>query len=332
MIKAVVSVALRLTALITKLLLLGFGSALSFISLSLILIIGWLFFTSLGGHWLLKQVPGLTVEGFNGQLIGKWQAQKVQWQSPDLSLNIEGLVFDWRPSCLLERRVCLEHLELAAVQVKTAEVPPPQATAIPIDWASLRLPAIELPQLNLLEVAFLHGLEVNKLAVGSLELNGKQQLSHLKLAATWQTTRIHLQELQLQSPFLPGGVSTKAKLSGWLMTEKNWPLNFELTSELSDAPIKINVSGDFAKLNLQANLVSATSSEQKPSGINLKGWANLLQPAAPLNLNLTWQNLDLHKLHPQLVSWPDDVALTQGLLSLQGNLAKGWRLKLDTEQ
>ena len=332
MIKAVIFLVLRLTSLITKLLLFWFSSALSFISLSLILIIGWLFFTSLGGHWLLKQVPGLTIDGFKGQLIGKWQAKKVQWQSPDLSLNIEGLVFDWRPSCLLERRVCLNNLQLATVRIKTAEVPPPEATAIPIDWASLRLPAIELPHLNLLEVAFLHGLEVNKLGIGSLELNGQQQLSHLKLAASWQTTRINLQELQLQSPFLPGGLSTKAKLSGWLMAEKNWPLNLELTSELSDAPIKINLSGDFAKLNLQANLVSATSSEQRPSGINLKGWANLLQPAAPINLDLTWQNLDLHKIHPKLASWPDNVQLKQGALSLQGDLAKGWRLKLDTEQ
>lgn len=330
MIKVVIFLFLRLTRLLTRLLLFGFSSALSFISLSLILIIGWLFFTSLGGQWLLQQVPGLTLSGFQGQLLGKWQAKDLHWQSPDLSLKIQGLVFDWQPRCLLERKVCFNNLQLAAVHIKTAA--PPKAEPLPIDWASLRLPAIELPHLDLLELAFLQGIAVNHLAIGDLKLNNQQQLSHLQLSATWQATRIELKSLQLQSPLLPGGISTKAWLSGWLMTEKNWPLNLKLTSEFSDAPIQVNVSGNFSKLNLQANLTSASSSPKTISDIHLTGWVNLLQPAAPIQLSVNWQNLDLHKIHPKLASLPDAIQLQRGALNLQGDLAKGWRLKLDTEQ
>ncbi|HKM14945.1 MAG TPA: translocation/assembly module TamB domain-containing protein [Marinospirillum sp.] len=299
----------------------------------MILIIGWLFFTSLGGQWLLQQVPGLTLSGFQGQLLGKWQAKNVQWQSPNLSLKIQGLVFDWQPRCLLERKVCFNDLQLTAVHIKTAT--PPKAAPLPIDWASLHLPAIELPHLDLLELAFLQGIEVNNLVIGDLKLNDQQQLSHLQLAVTWQATRIDLKNLQVQSPFLLGGISTKAHLSGWLMTEKNWPLNLKLTSELSEAPIKVNLSGDFSKLNLQARLIATTASAsfaEKHSDIHLKGWVNLLQPAAPIQLSLNWQNLDLHKIHPKFASLPDAIQLQQGALNLQGDLAKGWRLKLDTKQ
>ena len=317
------------TKVISRLILYWFSSALSFITLSLTLLIGWLFFTSLGGQWLLQQVPGLTVNGFKGQLIGQWQAKEVQWQSPSLNLAIENLVFDWQPSCLLKRKVCLNNLQLAAVSVNTPPVSPPTVSALPVDWSSLRLPVIELPELDLLELAYLNALSIKKLSLGRLEVNGEPQLSHLKLAADWQVKRISLHELQVQSPFLPGKEGSKIKLKGWLVTENNWPLALNLSSEFSDAPLNLALTGDFSKLNLNASL---TSAHQSDAAIHLMGWVNLLQPAAPLSLNLTWQNLDPPKLHSQLKNWPSNLELKQGELSLIGDLAQGWQLKLDTEQ
>ena len=319
----------RMATLVSRLLLYGFSSVLSLILLLLIVLSGWLFFTTLGGQWLFQQIPGLSVQGFQGQLIGQWQAKAVQWQSPSLNLAIDDVVFDWQPRCLLKREVCLTNLHLGLVQVDTPAQSPAPASALPIDWSSLRLPVIELPELDLLELAYLHGITIEKLSLGQLEMNGEPQLSHLKLAANWQAKRISLHELQVQSPFLPGNEGSQVTLKGWLATEENWPLALSLSSEFSDAPLNLALTGDFSKLNLNASLALLS---QKEAALRLTGWVNLLQPAAPLSLNLTWQNLDPPKLHSLLASWPSNLKLDQGKLSLKGDLAKGWQLKLDTEQ
>ena len=39
-----------------------------------------LLFTETGGRWLLDQVPGLAVEGFDGTLGGRWSATRLSWQ------------------------------------------------------------------------------------------------------------------------------------------------------------------------------------------------------------------------------------------------------------
>lgn len=313
-----------------------FSSVLSLLSLSLVLLLGWLLFTSMGGQWLLQQVPGLTVSGFQGQLINQWQAKQVQWQNPHVSLTFDNLEVSWQPSCLLDRKVCLHNLELVKVSIITRLETKAAINSLPLDWSSLRLPSIELPKLDLLELAYLNSLEVDRLSLRSLEINGQQLLNNLQLSADWHSTKINLHHLALQSPWLPADLknkdskNTKVQLKGWLVAEENWPLEVNLTSELSSVPLEVALAGDFAKLNLEAKL--AATNKQKPTSINLNGWVNLLEPAAPLDLTLAWQNLDPQSFYPQMVNWPTNLQLIKGKLALQGNLETGWHLAVNTQQ
>ncbi|HWV11385.1 MAG TPA: hypothetical protein VN156_17685, partial [Pseudomonas sp.] len=39
--------------------------------------------TTAGSRWALQQVPGLTLENFDGRLGGAWQADRLHWQQGD---------------------------------------------------------------------------------------------------------------------------------------------------------------------------------------------------------------------------------------------------------
>jgi hypothetical protein len=59
-----------------------------------------------GTRWLLQQVPGLTVQGWQGALLGgRWQADslRVEWDNGRASavlekIEIDGMDWRWRPS------------------------------------------------------------------------------------------------------------------------------------------------------------------------------------------------------------------------------------------
>lgn len=308
------------------------STLISVLVLSLLLLFSGLVFTSTGAQWLLKQVPGLTVQGFQGQLANQWQAKQVQWQSDSLSIKLEGVSFSWHPSCLLDRKICLNKLDISKVSLVTSEQVKVENSQLPLDWSSLRLPAITLPELNLLKLVQLNGIKVNQLSLGRLKVNSQQHLHNLKLAADWQGTHIRLQQLEVQSSWLPKtlqAADSKIQLQGWLLAEDNWPLQLNLTSELSELPLQLSLTGDFEKLQLKADLTTATKQE---SAINLAGWVNLLQPTAPLDLTLTWNNLDPRQLHSQFANWPSNIQLDKGKLALQGNLETGWQFDVNTQQ
>ncbi|MGE4476470.1 MAG: hypothetical protein AB7E18_14455, partial [Stutzerimonas sp.] len=50
-----------------------------------------------GSRRLLGWVPGLTVEGFEGRLAGRWRAERLRWQGGDDRVQIETPRLDWSP-------------------------------------------------------------------------------------------------------------------------------------------------------------------------------------------------------------------------------------------
>src|SRR5690606_28127730 len=133
-----------------------------------------------GSRWLLAQVPGLAVEGFAGTLYGQWSAERLQWTDGATALSVEQPGATLRLGCLLQRRLCLDELRAAEVAL---DLPPASDEA----GAPLQLPDIRLP----LEIRIGH------LALGSLRIDGTQQLRELSLSAQLERSGLRLSALEL---------------------------------------------------------------------------------------------------------------------------------------
>lgn len=103
--------------------------------LMLALGIGVLLGSSAGSRWLLTQVPGLQVQGFDGRLGRAWQADSLIWQQGDTRLMLQGLDMAWSPACLLRLTLCLDRLH---VQQAGLDLPPPRPATAPPEPAGAR--------------------------------------------------------------------------------------------------------------------------------------------------------------------------------------------------
>ncbi len=90
-----------------------------------------------GTRWLLQQLPGVTVQGWQGALLsGRWQAERVVvgWDQGRASaelhgVQIEGLRWRWRPGPEAWLALEIAELRLQSVTVKTG---PPGPRPIPL--------------------------------------------------------------------------------------------------------------------------------------------------------------------------------------------------------
>ncbi|MBU5224635.1 hypothetical protein KQH89_19465, partial [Vibrio cholerae] len=73
------------------------GAILALLLLALWSVLG----TQAGSRWALGQVPGLSVENFQGRLGGQWSADHLLWQQDGSRVELFSPIFDWSPGCLL---------------------------------------------------------------------------------------------------------------------------------------------------------------------------------------------------------------------------------------
>ena len=50
--------------------------------------------TQVGSRWVLGQVPGLSVENFQGRLGGQWSADHLLWQQDGSRVELSARTFD----------------------------------------------------------------------------------------------------------------------------------------------------------------------------------------------------------------------------------------------
>ncbi|MBC3934552.1 translocation/assembly module TamB domain-containing protein [Undibacterium sp. CY7W] len=140
----------------------------------------------------------LSVQDINGSLGTAFSLQKLQWQSQDLQLEIQGLEADWNSWSLLSSRFELSRLHAASVAVATLATP--GSVVLP---TSLRLPLT----LRLQDIA------VGKFALADLDAQGKQHpvqsFSGLRGRASYEDGRYQA-DLQATSAF--GQIKAKASM------------------------------------------------------------------------------------------------------------------------
>jgi len=275
----------------------GLGWTLLGAILLLIVGLGALLGTTGGSRWLLAQVPGLSVEAFDGTLGRRWQAERLLWQQGDNRVEVERPRLAWSPACLLKRTLCID--ELVAGDIELVFPPAePEPDAEPFS-----LPDIDLPL----------ALQVGRIEIGRLRLNDAEQLQGLTLQADWRAAGLDIQRLTLRRDDLD------LDMQGRLQPRGDWPLTLQGLAALrspDERPwaLKIDVEGE-----LREQLRLAVQSQGYLDGA-LSGQLRPLDPQLPATLKLS---ADGFKAMPDL---PDTLRLDGLELAASGNLEDGYRL------
>ncbi len=261
-----------------------------------VLSVGALLGTEAGSRWALNQVPGLSVENFQGRLAGQWSADHLLWQQGGDRVELVKPLLAWSPLCLTRMTLCIEQLK--AEQVILQFAPSETPSSGPISLPELKLPL---------------AIELGEVQIGSLRLDGSEQLKDLQLAAHWTAQGLQIESLHLQRDDL------KLELSGLLQPTGNWPLSANGLLTLpapGEQPwaLALKVDGDLLKtLNLTADssgyLQGRLTGELQPLVDNL-----------PATVRIT---ADGFKASADL---PDTVQLNQLELTGNGDLKNGYQL------
>ncbi|NMZ92751.1 translocation/assembly module TamB [Pseudomonas panacis] len=253
--------------------------------------------TQAGSRWALGRVPGLSVENFHGRLGGQWRADHLLWAQDGSRVELDAPTFDWSPTCLLRMTLCINRLDVEQVRLDVA--PSTEESSGPIQLPDLKLPV---------------SIQLGDVRVGSLLLNGSEQLKGLQLAAHWTAAGMQIDAVHLQRDGLV------LDLNGLLQPSGDWPLTASGNLSLPYAPggapwtVALKVEGDLLKtLRLDAD-----SSGYLPA--KLKGELQPLVDNLPAQVHIT---ADGFKPSADL---PDTLQLNQLDLTAKGDLGSGYQL------
>ncbi|KPB76408.1 hypothetical protein BTW15_09440 [Pseudomonas syringae pv. tomato] len=272
-------------------------AGVSLIALLLLVIVSasLLLGTQAGSRWALTSVPGLQLENFKGRLGGQWSAERLVWQQGEDRVEVQAVDFAWTPACLLKMTLCIDRLHAGQVLLR---FPPSGA---PSDEGPVNLPALRLPL----------ALQLDDVQLGSLQLDGAEQLRDLKLAAHWTAQGLQIDSAHLQRDALI------LDLNGLLKPEGDWPLTAKGQLQLPPQDgqpwtLALDIQGDVLK-TLQ---LKADSSGYLP-GV-LSGELQPLAEHLPARLKLTAEHFK------PSATLPDTLQLDQLLLTAEGNLDSGY--------
>ncbi len=278
-----ISIGIVLSVLLLVVVLLGVTSSL--------------LLTQKGSRWLLNQVPDLTVEGWQGALLTDWRAEYLHWQQDDLSVQLNTVHMQFRPACLLRSALCLDTLEVARLELNLPEADTPAEPE-----PSITLPELKLPL----------SIEVKRVQLGELILNGESLLSDTDLRARWLDDGIHISEFALNYQ------DYALQAQGKIIPHGDWPLDLQLNAQLPipDAPgldIEAQLTGSVQNLTLNAQTQGYLAAV-------LKGQVQALDADLPAQLEIKVASF------PAPADLPQTLTLADLIIELQGNLQKGYHL------
>jgi len=274
------------------------GLSLAAVLTLLLVLLVWMLATASGSRWALGLVPGLQVDGFEGQLGGRWSAAQLRWQQGADQVLVTQPQFDWSPACLLRLTLCIDTLRSERIELNFAP------SAEPPSEAPFSLPQLDLPV----------ALQVGEVWIGSLQLNGDDQLQGLELAADWASDGLNISRLHVQRDELV------VDLQGQVQPSGAWPLQLQGSAALPSPDgkawdLKLQVEG-----NLRDSLALVVDSSGYLAG-RLSGEVQPLVEHLPASLSLTADGFK-----PE-TSLPDTLRLNGVTLQAAGNLQDGYRVK-----
>jgi translocation and assembly module TamB len=305
---------------------------LSIFGLVLLLCLGifLLLWTEIGTQFLFIQaqqyLPALHVEQVRGNLLDRLELQGVSYTSPEINFQSEQTVFAWHSSELLQGKLHLSEFKLNTAKVK---LPPSAPAPQPTEKKPFQKP--ELPEIKLPLAIQIDELSLQKLSIQQGE-QAPIEINQVNLQATAEN-ELNLQKLLLDLPQL------KAELSGNFGLQAPHALKLKLQTSAKlpqlEATGKLEITGDWQKVNLSSDAEISTPALSQPTHLNLKlqsDWehatiealdAKLLDgtlnltghaqwlPSLQADLNLKAENLLLTPFSPQQL--PDNFRLNTNL-------------------
>ncbi len=299
------------------------SATVSLVTLTLILAFFWLLASEAGGSWLLRQLPGVQVEEFSGQLIGHWQAEQLSWQQEGLALTLDQVSWNWQPWCLFSLTLCIEDLEAEALDISLAATAAAQPQDTPATNAPFLMPDLELPSINLPLT-----LRLDQLQLGQFSVNQQPHLTQLQVQQlNWSNTQLQWQQLSLQSPWLPLDADTALQAQGRLDMSGDWPLELAAQAHIWEQAVQAKLAGSLQSIQIQ----QLTLADEQ---LSLSGELALFTPTLPAQLQLQVQTLSAQALFelagqevPAAIAAAEDQLLVDQLqLELVGDLEAGWQI------
>lgn len=245
-----------------------------------------------GTRWLLQQVPGLTVQGWQGALLGgSWRADslRVEWDGGQSSavleqVQIDGMAWRWRPSPVAWVGLEITQLQVARVVVQTG---PPGPRPIPLP-ASIALPVeMHLRQARVARIEVDAHPPATEVALDDLRLDPQPGGTHQigRLAAT--------------------AAGVQASLAARVGTAAPMPLDVQ--ARLNPVPggslppwtATLALGGDARNTSLKAQLQGPANAGQPAPAAELSATLRLLEAWPLETLALSTRDLDLSALHAQ---------------------------------
>ncbi|WP_114418104.1 translocation/assembly module TamB domain-containing protein [Marinospirillum perlucidum] len=302
------------------------SASLSLATLLLLLTFFWLFLSEAGGSWLLRQLPGVELQGFSGQLLDEWQVEKVSWHNQDLLLEGEHLAVAWQPWCLLRLNICIQQLEASRFNIqllKQTEVMEELEQLQTEGLDAFRMPGVELPRISLP-----WPLQVEHLHLGEFQINHTTHLQAVILQqGHWYREWMELPEIYLQSPWVPLDDHTALQAQGSLTLQGDWPLMLQAQGLAAGLELEADFAGSLQNLELQ---------RLQARGLPLQASGKIQPLVAEVPMEI---QLEVSPFHPQtsplpdqlqpdwMRFWPDLALLDHLRLHFQGDLNQGWQLQ-----
>jgi len=260
--------------------------------------------TTVGSRLLLAQVPGLTVEGFDGRLLSRWRAQRLTWQAGQQQATLSNVQMTTNARCLLQLKLCIEQLKARRLDLQRSP-----AFMTEADDKPLALPPLHLPLLT---------LEFSQVQLGSLYQEADKWLSDLHLRARWQGDRLYVEQVSArQSGYL-------IQLSGDLQMQQDWPLS---ASALLNLPAPDGKDWQLA-LTASGALMTTLAIQGQSQGwleAQIKGSAQPLAGHLPITLELASQQ------PPLLFKWPSHLQISKLQLKVGGDRQAGYRIEASAQ-
>ena len=258
-------------------------------------------------RWLFKQVEGfeprLRLTEVTGDVWSGWTVERLEWTDKTLQIAVEQIDMSWTFRCLSSRRLCIEHIGIASIQIESQ---PAEEEEQPARTEAIQLPDINLPL----------GLDLQRLSIGNVSLGTEEPvLSDILLSAAMDDDQLFIREFSGEGPQLHWQVD------GEVRTADGWPLMMRAVAELP--PVDERPMAADLRLSGTAEDLRVDLRTQGYLDGRLTGRVAPLEPALPLTMQLTTDDF------LALSTLPDTLTLHGVSVTAQGNLDSGYAVRGD---
>ncbi|MFK7856059.1 MAG: hypothetical protein AB8B79_18220, partial [Granulosicoccus sp.] len=263
-----------------------------------------------------ERVDGLDLGTINGNLTSGIETNNLSFENEGLAINANGVQSAWRLGCLMQRRFCLDKVEIDELAIATfpTDAPPPTSSD-----------PIELPTINLPLDVTVDQVLVKKLIFQPPGDAAELVLENLSLSAKTEDNTLYLDNASLQYQ------NYDAVATGSINVVDDYPLDLSIELNADDILPDTVPEGDGAQ---PAKVLVKLGNTLKQLDVNTQvtGAANvsILGTVQPLDKDLPLQM----SVSAKQLGWPitsqNQIRALDTLIELDGSL-KDYQLKLFTQ-